>query len=156
MFSSAAMQFEKTRGVTQVRVTPGLTHVEVQLPADKRLSLLRTLAERKIPVLMVNLCESGLSFAVRQESTESCTTTLSKTPFDVTLAPDKALISVIAGAMRDLSGIIAQIYDALHEDGVAIRQTSDAYDAVHVLVDGPDTERARLALERRFPEGGGV
>jgi aspartokinase len=156
MFSSAAMQFERTRGVTQVRVTPGLTHVEVKLPSDQRLALLRTLAEQKIPVLMVNLCETGLSFAVRQESTESCTHALSKTSYEITLGPDKTLISVIAGAMRDLSGVIAQIYDVLHEEGIALRQTSDAYDAVHVLVDGPDAERARLALEKRFPEGGGV
>ncbi len=156
MFSSAAMQFERTRGVTQVRVTPGLTHVEVKLLPEQRLSLLRTLAEQKIPVLMVNLCESGLSFAVRQESTDSCTRALSKTAYAVTLAPDKTLVSVIAGAMRDLSGIIAQIYDALHEEGIAIRQTSDAYDAVHVLVDGSEAERARLALEQRFPEGGGM
>jgi aspartate kinase len=156
MFSSAAMQFEKTRGVTQVRVTPGLIHAEVTLPPEERLTLLRSLASRKIPVLMVNLCESGLSFVVRQESTESCQSVLAGTAYEVALSPDKTLISVIAGAMRDLSGIIAQIYDALHEEGVAIRQTSDAYDAVHVLVDGPDAERARLALEKRFPEGGGM
>jgi aspartate kinase len=156
MFSSAAMQFERTRGVTQVRVTPGLTHVEVSLPSEERLTLLRTLAAQKVPVLMVNLCESGLTFAVRHASTEGCKKTLAQTPYAVVLAPDKTLVSVIAGAMRDLSGVIAQIYDALHEEGVAIRQTSDAYDAVHVLVDGADADRARAALEKRFPEGGGV
>jgi aspartate kinase len=156
MFSSAAMQFEKTRGVTQVRVTPGLTHAEVALPPEERLPFLKVLASRKIPVLMVNLCESGLSFAVRQESTESCKSVLADSHHAVALSLDKTLVSVIAGAMRDLSGVIAQIYDALHEEGVAIRQTSDAYDAVHVLVDGADAERARAALEKRFPDGGGV
>ena len=67
-----------------------------------------------------------------------------------------ALVSVIAGAMRDLSGVMAEIYEALQFAHVAIRQTGDRYDAVHILVDGSESERAREALAKRFEQGGGV
>jgi aspartokinase len=156
MPSFAAMQFERSRGVTQVRATAGLAHVDVTLTPEQRLPLLRTLAQRKIPVLMVALHEGGLSFVVRHDSAAPCEAALNSVGHSYLLTTNQTLISVIAGAMRDLSGVIAQIYDALHEEGIAIRRTGDAYDAVHVLVNGSEAARAQTVLEARFPEGGGV
>lgn len=156
MPSSAAMQFERSRGVTQVRTTDGLVHIDVTLAPEKRLELLQSLAQRKIPVLMVALNDSGLSFVVRQDQAANCDAALTETEHTFKVAADQTLVSVIAGAMRDLSGVIAQIYDALQEEGIAIRRTGDAYDAVHVLVAGSEAARAQKALEARFPVGGGV
>jgi hypothetical protein len=156
MTSSAAMQFERSRGVTQVRAVVGLAHVDIVAPPQQRLPLLRTLAQRKIPVFMVAFTHEGISLVVRQDSAAACEAALQSIGHPFTLTADQTLISVIAGAMRDLSGVIAQIYDALHEEGIAILRTGDAYDAVHVLVSGPEADRAQKALEARFPVEGGI
>jgi aspartokinase len=152
--NAQAIQFERARGVTHVSATPHLAQVELTLPHAQRLGLLRALADRDVPVFLVTLTPEGLSFVVRQTHAERCRSILADHGLSETIAPQKTLLSVIAGAMRDLSGVIVRIYDTLHAEGIPIRQTGDAYDAVHVLVDAADAPKAQAALERSFDQEG--
>ena len=150
MQTSAATRFEKERGVTDVRVTPGIAHVALTLAPSERLPALRALAGDGVAVFFVKLTQEGITFAVRQPQTEGCRDVLEREARVFFLQEGLALVSVVAGAMRDLSGVMADVYDTLLGIGVGIRQTGDSYDAVHVLVDGAQAEAARAALAARF------
>ena len=154
----AATQFEKERGVTQIRVTPDIVHFCLKLPqgGGGMLPEIRALAEAKVPVFLVKLLPGGMTFAVRAGDVAAAEALLKRREVEFATRTRMALVSVIAGAMRDLSGVMAEIYEALQLAQVAIRQTGDRYDAVHILVDGSEAERAREALARRFERGGGV
>ena len=154
----AATQFEKERGVTQVGVTPDIVHFCLKLPVGGggMLPEIRALAEADVPVFLVKILPGGLTFAVRAGNVADAEALLERRGVEFATRPRMALVSVIAGAMRDLSGVMADIYEALQLAQVAIRQTGDRYDAVHILVDGSDAERARAALAERFGQAGGV
>ena len=151
---SKTVHFEKERGVTAVQVTRGIAHATIELPAEnlpaERLALLQSLAAEGIPVFLVKLHPTGLSFALRQEQVENGVRLLEQRGVSHVVLRDLGLVSVIAGAMRDLSGVMSSIYEALVEAGVAVRQTGDAYNAVLCLVSGSDVAKSSHALHARF------
>jgi aspartate kinase len=155
-----AVSFERERGVAHVEVQPGIVHVTVRLSehavAAERLALLQTLAEAGVPVFLVKLHPCALSFAVRAEFAERCEQLLcEQRGASVALLRDLGLVTISAGAMRDLSGVMARIYEALVAENISVRQTGDAYDAVILLVDGANTLRAASALCGVFGLPGG-
>jgi aspartokinase len=148
------LHFERERGVTQIEVTPGVAHVAARLApetlAHGQLALLQALSARQVPVFMVKLAPDGISFAVRSAHVDAAVTLLTEQRIPFVQRRDLALVSTIAGAMRDLSGVIAQIYEALILAGVIVRQTGDAYNAVLCLVSGDDAQKAAAILRERF------
>lgn len=149
-----AVHFEKERGVTEVSVVGGMAHVTITLPtidvATGRLEILQRLAAAKIPVFLIKLLPTGLSFAMRESVVEAGAELLNSTGLPHTLRRNLSLITIIAGAMRDLSGIMASIYEALVSENVRVQQTGDAHNAVHCLVDGDQAESAAVALRKVF------
>lgn len=162
---NASVHFERERGVTEVQVTRGVAHVTVRLgkndPSGERLALLQALGAASISLFLIKLHPDAISFAVRpgeQDGAESrlgdaadrCEAVLRAQNADYVLLRDLGLVAVVAGAMRDLSGVMARIYEALVAAGVRVRQTGDAYNAVLCLVRGDEAERAADALRRAF------
>ena len=151
---SGMVHFERERGVTEVRVRRGLAHVTVHFEAGRvageRLTLLQALAAESVPVFLVKLPPFALSFAVRADVVDTCERLLSARRARYTLLRDLALIGVVAGAMRDLSGVMARIYEALAGAGVSLRQTGDAYNAVLLLVAGDEADEAARSLRAAF------
>lgn len=155
-----SVHFEKERGVTEVVVAPGIAHFVVRFPAGeggepevaaRRLALLQAFAEGGVPVFLVKLHPGALSFAVREEPDISAGVQLLQgRGEEFTVQRDLALVSIVAGAMRDLSGVMATIYEALVGQGVTVCQTADAYNAVHLLVPGDAADRGATALCERF------
>jgi aspartokinase len=149
-----AVHFEKERGVTEIRILRGVAHATVQLAETDigggRLQVLQTLAVSSVPVFLVKLLPDGLSFAIRGESVEACDTALKQIEVTFKLIHDLSVVTTIAGAMRDLSGIMAAIYETLNEVGIRVQQTGDAYNAVLCLVDGSRSDEAARVLRKRF------
>lgn len=151
-------QFEKERGVSNVTLLRGVVHLRVQLSDAaeagtedaQRLGILEHLASENVPVFLVKLVPAGLSFALRSDAAERGLTVLRAINAQFTAVDDLALVSTHAGAMRDLSGVMADIYEALAGIGVRIKQTGDAYNAVLCLVPGDKAEAAQNALRQRF------
>jgi Aspartokinases len=153
--ASKPVYFERERGVSRVDVTPGVAHVSVRFAdaaraQSERLSLLQALAAASVPVFMVKLGPDSLCFAIRAEAVDAGEAVLKERGHDYTMWRDLALLSIMAGAMRDLSGVMAGIYEALVGQGIPVRQTGDAYNAVHCLVEGAVAERGAAALRERF------
>ena len=147
------LSFEREPGVTDIHVEVGVVLVVVRFDQDNplnRLSVLQKLAEARVPVNQVKLQPEGLSFVVGENYANACRSLLKEKNSSVTLLENMALISTIAGAMRDLSGVIAQICEALLTVGILHRQTGDAYDSVLFLVPTADAPRAVTALRQQF------
>lgn len=156
--ATETMYFEKERGVTEVEVTRGIAHVTVRLNPERvaadRLALLKRFAKATVPVFLVKLLPTGISFALRAAQVETGTALLAELKEEMgaeyTLREDLGLVTTRAGAMRDLSGIMATIYEALVAEGITVQQTGDAYNAVHCLVPGELGDRAADALMKRL------
>lgn len=144
------ISFERERGVTEIALRRGLAHFQIRTTPAERLGVIRALADAAIPIFLIKLGPDGFSFTLRQEHARAAVTLLRQRSLEPEVLEDLALVSIIAGAMRDLSGVISQIYDALIEARVSVRQTGDAYNAVHCLVAGESAERAAAALRQRF------
>jgi aspartokinase len=151
---SDAVHFERERGVTDVTTIRGIAHVTVHLEPDivalGRLGLLQRLAAANVPVFLVKLLPDGISFAVREVQVDPSAALLREAGIQHSMTRDLGLVTTIAGAMRDLSGVMAAIYEALVTEGIRVKQTGDAHNAVHCLVDGDAAERAAEALRAKF------
>lgn len=148
--------FEREPGVTAIRVEHQMALVSVRfldnIPAQ-RLSLLQTLAQARVPVNQVKLLPEGLCFVISENHASACKNLLHDQKGEVSVLGSMALISTIAGAMRDLSGVIARICEALLSASIPNRQVGDAYDAVLCLVPAVDAPRALAALKEQFQLG---
>ena len=155
-----AVHFEGERGVTEIRVQRNIAHVTVELDdsdiGSGRLRVLQSLAASSVPLFLVKLLPAGLSFAIRGENSDACKSALTNIGVSYTFVEDLSVVTTIAGAMRDLSGIMASIYEELNGAGIRVQQTGDAYNAVLCLVSGSLSDKAAQALRKRFSlvEGG--
>ncbi len=149
------LSFERERGITEVRVQTGLAHVETRLPGvdpeAERLVLLQTVAEAGMPILLIKLHRSTVSFALPDAAiADGAEELLRERGYVYTMERDLALISIRAGAMRDLSGVMAGLYDTMDEAGIRVAQTGDAHDALFALISGADAARGAALLRRTF------
>ena len=145
--------FEREPGVTSIRVENNMALVSVRFPdaiPQSRLRLLEILAQARVPINQVKLLPEGLCFVISENHASACKKLLNAEKGEVSVFGDMALISTLAGAMRDLSGVIARICEALLSASIPNRQVGDAYDAVLCLVPSVDAERAVAALREQF------
>ncbi|GAB4457234.1 MAG: hypothetical protein OHK0029_16650 [Armatimonadaceae bacterium] len=157
-FSDDATYFEKERGVSEVEVVHGISHLVLTLSEESlvsnRLTLLKRLADANVPVFLLKLLPRGISFALREAQVEAGTILLNELKetigFTYEHRSDLALVTIRAGAMRDLSGVMAAIYEILVEGNLLIYQTGDTYNAVYCLLDGSTANQAAERLRRRF------
>jgi aspartokinase len=131
--SNRLASFEREPGVTSIRVENHMALVSVRFPINQ-----------------VKLLPEGLCFVISENHASACKKLLNDEKGEVSVFGDMALISTLAGAMRDLSGVIARICEALLSASIPNRQVGDAYDAVLCLVPSADAERAVAALREQF------
>lgn len=63
------------------------------------------------------------------------------------------IVSVVAGRMSTLPGIMASICEALYDGGIPILQTADSDNSISCLINEEDTEKAVKALHEKFGLG---
>ncbi|MFY7952262.1 MAG: ACT domain-containing protein [Armatimonadaceae bacterium] len=142
--------FERERGVTEIAVRNDLTHLAIACDSDGRLRALRALAAGDVPLFLLKLAPDGFRCVVRSANADAAASVVLNAGFALTRTDRVAMVSTIAGTMRDLSGVMARICDVLIEARISVLQTGDAYDAVHCLVSEADAPGAVEALRRTF------
>ncbi|MFN3648810.1 MAG: aspartate kinase [Armatimonadota bacterium] len=152
--------FEKERGVTSVSAQGVYAFVAVSLPtpaprahADRlaqELQVYRTLTEAGISINLVKLNTLGLSFVVDADEATAAERVLAAAGFESTVTPSVAMVSVKAGGMRGIPGVMARIAGALLEAQIPILQTGDAPDTVFCLVESHRAEEAVARLRAEF------
>ena len=149
------VHFERERGVYRVGVTQGLAHVVVKVGAesdrtDRILLVFRTLADESIPIFLIKLHRTAVTFAMEEAQiphVERCMATIG---FQCRVRPNLALLSIIASSMRDLTGVMVSIADSLLAAGAHLYGVGDSHNSVQCLIDGEHLNEAVAQLKSTF------
>lgn len=149
---------ERERGVYDVQVTPGLAHIVARVRDDARteqaLLVFRTLADAGVPIFLIKLHRRAVSFAIDAAQEERVTVALVEVGMACSARHDLVIISVIARSMRDLTGVIVRVADALQQAGARLYGAGDSHNSVQCLVDAERVDDAVRELRLAFGLGG--
>ncbi len=149
------IRFERERGVYDVRVEQDVAHLVVRVPAgdDRNAAMSRilaTLSASGIAIFLTKLHSDSLTFAVAGTSADAAETALTSAGYECDTRRQLAIISVIAASIRDLTGVLVQIIDALRLSGAKIEAVGDSHNSVQCLIDGSHVEAAAAGLRAEF------
>ena len=154
------IHFERDRGVYRLDSIAGLAHVVVEVGSDAdgdrtgRISrIFRTLADSAIPIFLIKLHGSAVTFAVAAQHVAAVQTALTGIALDCTARDGLALVTVVATSMRDLTGVMVDIADSLQTAGARLYGVGDSHNTVQCLIDVTALEPAMHELRRTFQLG---
>ncbi len=147
--------FEKPRGVTSVTIKGTYAFLMVSLRADQdrgpqEMAVYRALVQHGISINLVKLHRGGLSFVVDADAAAKTVEALRGGGFTAEVTPHVSMVSVHAGNMRGLNGVMARISGALLRADIPLLQSGDAPDRVFCLVPAAEGRRAVQALADEF------
>jgi len=148
----AGMAFEREQGVTHLSARSGLARVSIHVDAPRAAmrEVFDAVAEAGLNVYLIKIHESWLSFAVSAEDIAAAIALCEDKDFRFALVRSCAIVSVVAPAMRDLSGVLWRIIACMREAGIDVLELADAYNAVSCLIHEPDLDKAVAALSETF------
>ncbi len=149
------LSFERVRGVNNIIITYNVAHAVINLEADSSrferiLAALRSLANSDIPIFLLKLHSSALTLAMDGVDADRAQKALEASGFKIDLRADLAVVAVQADSMRDLSGVMVQIADALFAAGARLFETGDSHNSVQALIEGIKVESAVQSLLKTF------
>ncbi len=147
--------FEKPRGVTAVTARGDYAYLVVHFrsstpPSGEQVEVYRLLAEHSISINRVKHHQGSLSFEGALEEMETTDELLQKAGDEVSSEPSVSIVTVQAGGMRGLWGVMAKISRALLNADVRMVQTGDGPDIVFCLVPSAQATIAVRALRAEF------
>lgn len=148
-------EFERERGVNGVDVTASVAHVAASVGGEhdravRIQSLFRALADAGVPVFFVKLHGQHVTFCVEAADLDPTVAVLTKAGFEYRTRRDLAIVTVHAGTMRDLIGIMVRIADALQMAQARMHAIGDSHSSVQCLIDGDRTAAAVSQLRAAF------
>lgn len=148
--STEHVSFERERGVYGVEVVPNVAHVLVEVQSEEeRIAqiglVFRTLGDAGIPIFLIQLHSLAVSFTVSESVLPRVDECLRGIGLRCRSVRGLAIISVLAGSMRDLHGILVDIADSLQLAGARIHGMGDSHNSVQCLIPG---DRADVAVSR--------
>ena len=152
------ISFERERGVYDVRVATHLAHVVASVGAEedrieRMQRVFRTLADQDIPIFLIKLHRSAVTFAVKEELIPRVEQCLKDVAIACRSRRDLALITVIASSMRDLTGVMVSIADSLQKSNAKLFGTGDSHNSVQCLIDGAHVDASIKQLHQTFGLG---
>ena len=149
------VSFERERGVYNVLVTRDVAHAVVKVGAeadrsDRIQRVLSLLAAESIPIFLIKLHRTAVTFAVDGALTPRVESCLNNHGIQIRTRRDLALLTIVASSMRDLTGVMVMIADALHEAGARLYGTGDSHNSVQCLIEDGRVEAARRQLSATF------
>ena len=149
------VSFERERGVYAIQVTHDVAHAIIDIGDDslrtsRILQVFRTLNDADVPVFLVKMHRSAVTLALAGKDKEAAEASLKRAGFAITLRRDLAVVAVRAASMRDLSGIMIAIADALYESGARLFETGDSHNSVVCLIEGSHVTEAVNRLCQTF------
>ncbi len=149
------VSFERERGVYDVSIVRDLAHVAVSVDpgagrTERIQRVFRLLADQSIPIFLIKLHPAAVSFALdaaRMPEVDRC---LRDVAVDCKIRRDLALVTILAGSMRDLTGVMVCIADALQAAGARLYGVGDSHNSIQCLLDGGRVDDAAAELLRAF------
>ncbi len=149
------VSFERERGVYAIQITRDVAHAEVALEDDslrsvRILQVFRVLANSGVPIFLTKLHRAAITFAFVGADLPRVETALKTVGVQTSARRDLALIAVRAASMRDLSGVMVSIADALYAAGARLFETGDSHNSVVCLIEDAHTDAAVRHLRKTF------
>lgn len=149
------LSFERERGVYKVLSQRDLAHAVVPVGGDEGrtgriLHLLRTVADQSVPIFLIKLHRSAVTFALESSEVPQLEKCLTAEGYDFKVRHDLVLLTILASSMRDLTGVMVQIADALQRAGARLFGVGDSHNSVQCLIDGEHVEAAYAQLNEAF------
>ncbi len=146
---------EQERGVTEVVTETGYAHLRVRTGAGPdrqavQLRILRTIAEQNIVITLTKLTPEWVTFAVRSEDCARAMGALTEAGYEAYCQAPLAMVTVIAGNMRESYGVMWRISEALTSVQAPLIETGDSHNTVRCLIPEAMAEAAAAALTRQF------
>jgi len=150
--------FERERGIYALRVTHDVAHAVVYFTENstRTASIQKTfnvLAEAGIPLFLVKLHQTSVTFAVAGYDLPNAEKALSAADLKMKTRRDLAVVTIVAAAMREISGVMVAISDALYTAGARLYEMGDSHDSVQCLIEAERAEEAVAVLCRTFDLG---
>lgn len=149
------VSFERERGVNAIQITRNVAHAAVALEDDslrsaRILQVFRVLANSGVPIFLTKLHRSAITFAFIGADLPRVEKALKTVGVETSARHDLALISVRAASMRDLSGVMVAIADALFAAGARLFETGDSHNSVVCLIESAHVNEAVRHLRKTF------
>ena len=149
------VSFERERGVYQVQVTEHLAHAVVAVKPEENRNeriqqLFDTLRKNTIPIFLIKLHSSAVTFAVDSEFLAGAEKCVKEAGFTVQTRTGLALLTINASSMRDLSGVMVNIADSLAAAGARLYGVGDSHNSVQCLIDGQNVDAAVSQIKKTF------
>ena len=149
------ISFERERGVYDVLSQHDLAHAVVPVGVDESrsdqiLDVLRTVANESIPIFLIKLHRGAVTFALESSQIPRLESCLRDVGFEFRVRQNLVLLTIVATSMRDLTGIMVQIADALSQAGARLFGVGDSHNSVQCLIDGEHMDAAIAQLREVF------
>lgn len=153
--SANKVSFERVRGIYALHVTHDVAQAIVNLGDESQrsvsiLEVFRALSEANVPIFLIKLHRTAVTFAVAGTDLQQANQTLEKLGLEVSTIRGLALLVVRASSMRDLHGVVIEIVDALHAVGARLYETGDSHDSVQCLIEADYVKPAIASLTEMF------
>ena len=151
-----ATKFEKPRGVSGITVRHGFAqaHVsgwETDIP-EKRLDVLRLMADAGISIDFLKMTPSGMSFLAPADRADKVEEVLQSLEAKYSLRKPCSVILAHAVNIRDEEGLVARIMKAAIEGDFRVHHISDMHDRAILVVDSDEAGRLTHTLESSVME----
>ena len=149
------VSFERERGVHAIQITRDVAHAEVALEDDslrsvRILQIFRVLAESGVAIFLTKLHRAAITFAFVGADLPRVESALKTVGLQTSARRDLALIAVRAASMRDLTGVMVAIGDALYAAGARLFETGDSHNSVVCLIESAHVDEAVRHLLATF------
>lgn len=131
--------------ITQIRVESadtGVHHLQLQV--------FKAMAENAISVDFINVTPSGVVYTVFDKDADKALAVLKALKLSPQICSGCAKVSVIGGGINGVPGIMANIVEALTDQGIQILQSADSNTTIWVLVHKDDMVDSLRALHAKF------
>ncbi len=147
--------FERERGVYALQVTQNVAHAVISVGDDSLRSsrivqVFRALADAEIPVFLIKLHRTAVTLAFAGTDRERAEAALTSAGIKATVRQNLSLVAVRATSMRDLSGVMVEIADALSSAGARLYETGDSHNSVLCLIEAARAGAVVKALCKTF------
>lgn len=146
------------RIITGIAHTPNVTQLRVLTAdaKDKQLTdkrIFKAMALADISVDFISVQPEAVLYTVRDEVASKAIKILQNMGFEPGVIPSCAKVSIVGGGIAGVPGVMADMVEALSDNGVTILQSADSHTTIWVLVHKEDMVTAVQTLHKKFQLG---
>ncbi len=141
------------RAVTGIAHTTGLVQFYIELAqphAAQELEIFQRIAAAGINIDLISVFPRIKAFTVKEEHYSKVEEILKELGVSYRIDRDCAKVSVVGVGMHSIPGVMARVVEALHTQGIKIKQTGDSNITISLLIANEDLPRAVKALHDNF------